>query len=292
MADRLIALPAPAQHATGQHSVADPARPTTLKLRLIVRRSPDGLQAPILTDRTDLSAADIAQRMANRWRQENYFKYAREHFAADALDSCADAPDDPTRLVPNPAKATAPSQVATPRADVAGAHTCLDETIGTAVARSDAPRTGARPPSTHRQSGLGRRKQIWPMPSSPRGTHPPSPAGAGPPWQPVAGDRTETADPRDPDERLQHRKRPDPATAAHYSRGEDDAAPCSRSVHVARRSGDHRRHSARQVRLDPASASRRSQALAAHCAELTDTQANCPGTDRVLAYSVKGHPTT
>ena len=76
-----------------------------MTLRLIVRRSPGGHQTPILTNRTDLSAAQVAYRMAARWRQENYFKYAREHFALDALDSYADQPDDLGRLVPNPAKA-------------------------------------------------------------------------------------------------------------------------------------------------------------------------------------------
>ena len=44
------------------------------------------------------------------------------------------------------------------------------------------------------------------------------------------------------------------------------------------------------VRLDPASAPRRSNALAALCTELTDTQTRYPGTDLTLAYSIKGHP--
>ena len=76
-----------------------------MTLRLIIRASPDGHQTPILTSRNDLTAAQVAYRMSNRWRQENYFKYARAHFAPDALDSYADTPDDPTRPVPNPAKA-------------------------------------------------------------------------------------------------------------------------------------------------------------------------------------------
>jgi len=57
LAERSITLPAPA---------ADP-----VTLRLIVRRSPDGHQTPILTSRTDLSAAQIAWRMSRRWRQAN-----------------------------------------------------------------------------------------------------------------------------------------------------------------------------------------------------------------------------
>ena len=44
------------------------------------------------------------------------------------------------------------------------------------------------------------------------------------------------------------------------------------------------------VQLDPASAPRRSKALAALCTELTDTTTRYPGTDLTLAYSVKGYP--
>jgi hypothetical protein len=83
-----------------------------------VRRSPDGHQTPILTNRADLSAAQIAYRMGTRWRQENYFNYAREHFAAGALDSYGDQPDDPDRLVRIPAKARALAQVAAARGTV------------------------------------------------------------------------------------------------------------------------------------------------------------------------------
>jgi transposase len=44
-----------------------------------------GRQTPILTNRQDLSAVMVAYRMFHRWRQENYFKYAEEEFALDAL---------------------------------------------------------------------------------------------------------------------------------------------------------------------------------------------------------------
>jgi len=45
----------------------------------------DGRQTPILTNRQDLSAVMVAYRIFHRWRQENYFKYAQEEFALDAL---------------------------------------------------------------------------------------------------------------------------------------------------------------------------------------------------------------
>ena len=44
-----------------------------------------GRQTPILTNRQDLSAVMVCYRMFRRWRQENYFKYAEEEFALDAL---------------------------------------------------------------------------------------------------------------------------------------------------------------------------------------------------------------
>src|SRR5664280_3399574 len=54
LAERLIDLPVPARPQTGGQG-AKPA--STLRLRLVVRRSPDGHETPILTNRTDLTAA-------------------------------------------------------------------------------------------------------------------------------------------------------------------------------------------------------------------------------------------
>jgi hypothetical protein len=45
----------------------------------------DGRQTAILTNREDLSTVTVPYRMFDRWRQENYFKYAEEEFALDAL---------------------------------------------------------------------------------------------------------------------------------------------------------------------------------------------------------------
>jgi hypothetical protein len=64
--------------------------------------------------------------MSSRWRQENYFRYARTHFALDALDSYAATPDDPRRLVPNPAKKTAAARVKAASHAVTGAEASRD----------------------------------------------------------------------------------------------------------------------------------------------------------------------
>jgi hypothetical protein len=65
----------------------------------------------ILTTRRDLPAAEIRYRMGSRWRQENHYRYARIHFDLDSHDTYRATDDDPTRMVPNPAKKPAYQQV-------------------------------------------------------------------------------------------------------------------------------------------------------------------------------------
>ena len=73
-----------------------------LRLRQVTRLSENGHQTPIVTSRRDLPALEVAYRMFERWRQENFFKYLREEYALDALVEYATEPDDPARQVPNP----------------------------------------------------------------------------------------------------------------------------------------------------------------------------------------------
>ncbi len=74
--------------------------------------------------------------MSSRRREENYFRYARTHFALDALDSHAAVPDDPDRLVPSSAKKAATARVR--RAEAAA---------GAAEAGRDASLLGLRSPA-------------------------------------------------------------------------------------------------------------------------------------------------
>jgi len=77
--------------------------------------------------------------MTGRWREENYFRYARAHFALDALDSYAVIPDDPARLVPNPAKKQAAAAVKTAKKTLADAEA--------PPASASWTRCGSRPPA-------------------------------------------------------------------------------------------------------------------------------------------------
>ena len=70
--------------------------------RRIVVRTKDGHQTPILTSLTAVAAAKIACLIFARWRQENFFKYSKEHHGLDQLLGYAWAEADGARLVPNP----------------------------------------------------------------------------------------------------------------------------------------------------------------------------------------------
>lgn len=71
-------------------------------MREIRRLCPTGHQTAILTTRYDLPVAVAAYRMFERWTQENFFRYMRQHFALDALVTYAVEPADGERTVPNP----------------------------------------------------------------------------------------------------------------------------------------------------------------------------------------------
>jgi transposase len=90
-----------------------------LRLRQVTRRTDDGHQTPILTSRRDLTALEVAHRMFDRWRQENFFKYLREEYALDALVDYGVVPDDPTRDVPNPRRHALDAQLRHARAELA-----------------------------------------------------------------------------------------------------------------------------------------------------------------------------
>lgn len=61
--------------------------------------------------RRDLGVVEVAVRMFDRWRQENFFKYMRQEHAIDALVQHDTEPDDPSRTVPNPARTAMDKEV-------------------------------------------------------------------------------------------------------------------------------------------------------------------------------------
>jgi transposase len=101
-----------------------------LRLRQVVRLSDDGHQTQVITSRWDLADIEVAYRMFERWRQENFFKYLREEYLLDALADYQVEPDDPTRTVPNPERRALDQDVRSARAAVAK----LEQAYGAAAA--------------------------------------------------------------------------------------------------------------------------------------------------------------
>jgi hypothetical protein len=90
-----------------------------LRLRQVTRLCDDGHQTQVITSRWDLHDIEIAYRMFERWRQENFFKYMREEFLLDALIDYRIEPEDPTRTVPNPERRALDKEISVARADLA-----------------------------------------------------------------------------------------------------------------------------------------------------------------------------
>ena len=254
----------------------------TITLRQIVRLV-DGHQTHILTSRLDLDTAEIAARMFNRWRQENYFRYARQHFALDALDTYTVVDDDPDRTVPNPAKRAAQRQVRrleqvvadgeatlgrhrnTPQ--LSGSLDELDTTLDQVRAQlADARRTAADTPTRLPLADIAPDARLLDTETK-LVTHACR----------IAAYNTESALAR--------------LVAPHYARAHDEARSLIREALTS--AGDlHIADGTIHLTLNPLSAPRRTRALAAICELLNDTQTTYPGTDLVLTYRVKPQPGT
>ena len=86
-----------------------------LRLRQVTRLREEEHQTAVVTSRWDLSAVEVAYRMFERWRQENFFKYQREEYAIDALVDYGTETEEADRLVPNPDRRKVEKELATAR---------------------------------------------------------------------------------------------------------------------------------------------------------------------------------
>jgi transposase len=89
-----------------------------LRLRQVTRLCDGGHQTQVITSRWDLRDIEVADRMFERWRQENFFKYMREEFLLDALVDYRIEPEDPTRTIPNPERRALDKEIRAARADL------------------------------------------------------------------------------------------------------------------------------------------------------------------------------
>ena len=282
LADGTIELPV----TSGRH------KGEVLALRQVTRRD-KGKQVHILTTsgNQELPAAGVVYRMTGRWREENWFRYGRAHFALDALDSYAVTPEDPDRKVPNPAKKAAAAAVKNAKKNLAEAEAArqrkLDKLRSPApgqeavitnamLARLDAPVDAAR------RALDAARAEAKKIPAKiPLAQHNPDMVRLDAETKLImhavkmAAFNAETTLAR--------------ALHGNYARAEDEAYALIREALAV--SGDIiPGDGTLTIRLDPLSAPRRTRAIAALCDQLNAAQARYPGTDLTLRYEVKNHP--
>jgi len=259
-----------------------------LVMRQVTRRK-GSHQTHVLTTNRLLSTVEVAHRMFDRWRQENFFKYMRQEFAIDALVQYGAEPDDPQRDMPNPAWAQADKALAKARAKLRR----LEAQYG-AAARENPEKK--RP--TIRGFKIAHGTEI------------------GIPMREVKAEVDELRAVRDalpkrvtvgelddpPVRLLPARKRLSDGLkmlayqvetdlyrllAPHYARADDEGRTLLASA--LQSAGDLEcSHGELRVTLAPQSSPHRSRAVAELCETLNETRTCFPGTVLVLRYSVRG----
>jgi hypothetical protein len=250
-------------------------------------------QIHILTTRADLPVEQVIYRMGSRWRQENYFRYARMHFDLDSHDAYATTDDDPTRMVPNPAKKKAHQVVLADRARYDRALAATDAALleamspppGVSVLTSntdhDRLTAGLRAAEADLDTALETHRVI---PTR-------LPLGQVAPGQQVLDIQTKL---------ITHAIRIaafNTATAlaravrvhTSYARANHEAHALIRQALTS--SGDIDPHDGvLTVRLDPLPTRRATNAIAELCEHLTATHTRYPGTNLTLRYEIKNRP--
>jgi transposase len=250
-------------------------------------------QIHILTTRVDLPIEQVIYRMGSRWRQENYFRYARMHFDLDSHDAYATTDDDPTRLVPNPAKKKAHKQLLAAKARYERALAATDAALLEAVS----PPPGETVLITNKDHDAltedlrAAESALDTAQATHRAAASRLPLAEVNPGQQVLDVQTKL---------ISHAIRIaafNTATAlarairvhTGYARANHEAHALARQALTG--SGDiDPGDGTLTVRLDPLPTQRATTAIAQLCEHLTATKTRYPGTDLILRYEVKSHP--
>ena len=250
-------------------------------------------QIHILTTRTDLTPGEVIYRMGSRWRQENYFRYARMHFDLDSHDAYATTDDEPTRMVPNPAKKKAHQRLLAARAAYQRALARTDAALleaksppaGQSVLITNQVHNALTADLRHAETTLDTAQAAH------RAVPARLPLAGVNPGQQVLDTQTKL---------ITHAIRMtafniDTALAravrvyTGYARADDEAHNLIRQALTG--SGDiNPGQGVLTIRLDPLPTRRATTAIAQLCEHLTATETRYPGTHLVLRYEVKTRP--
>ncbi len=264
-----------------------------LRLRQVTRLSEDGThQTPVVTSRRDLSALEVAFRMFERWKQENFFKYLRDEYAIDTLVDYRVEPDDPERDVPNPERQKLDAELKAARAVVArlSAQYGLEAMINVEQVRptmrgfkiANAKKTREVYATLKRVVALQERRARTP-------TRIPVQDVVGP--EEVVKLAVERKHLTNLVKMVAYQAESDLARilAPHYPRAEDEGRTLIGSA-LASAADIEVTENELYVRLAPLSSPHRSKAIAAVCDELNRAAVRFPGTRLTLRYAVAEHP--
>ena len=264
-----------------------------LRLRQVTWLSDDGAhQTPILTSRRDLTPAEVAYRMFERWRQENFFKYLREEYALDALADYAVVPDDPARDVPNPHWRRLDAQLRQAKADLAKLHAAYGfEAVANPERRRPTMRGGFK--IAHGQLGHEIRAALKRV-TALKARRDQTPRRV-PVADTVAGEVVKLA----PEKKLltnilklvayQAESELVRAVAPHYKRAEDEGRTLITAAFNSTADLEAT-DSELRVTIAPQSSAHRTKAITALCEELNRTNTVFPGTRLRLRYAIKVKP--
>jgi hypothetical protein len=250
-------------------------------------------QIHIAATRADLPVEQVIYRMGSRWRQENYFRYARMHFDLDSHDAQAQTDDDPARLVPNPAKKKAHSKVLAARARYDRALAATDAALleavspppGVSVLITNNDHDGLTAGLRAAEADLDTAQEIH------RAIPARLPLGQVNPGQQVLDIQTKLITHAIRIAAFNTATTLARAIRVHtgYARANDEAHALIRQALTG--SGDiDPRDGVLTVRLDPLPTRRATIAIAELCEHLTATKTRYPGTDLILRYEVKTRP--
>lgn len=259
-----------------------------LTLRQVTRLSGDGHQTTVLTSRKDLRAVEVAYRMFERWQQENFFKYAAEEYAIDALADYEVEPADPTRTVPNPKRKEADKTLAEARAELAK----LLKNLGAAAADNPEAKRPTMRGFKIAHGKLGKqiralRDRILTLQQAQKAVEKRVPVVDVLRGKPVVKLSTERKHLTNVLKMVAYQIESEllATLGRQYARVDEEGrtlvqATLQTTATIEPRSG------VLSVRLDPLSSPHRSLAVAAACAELTDAAASFPGTSLRLRFNV------
>ena len=262
-----------------------------LHLRQVTRLSDDGHQTQIVTSRRDLTAIEVAYRMFERWRQENFFKYLRQEYALDALVDYGVEPGDAARLVSNPQrrKVNAELRKAYDELNLLAAEYGAEAFANVEVVRSslkqfkaaNAPLERRIRAALERVNALEKKRAVIPT--------------RVPIQQLTDGEviklRVERKHITDLLKMVAYQAESDLVrlVTPHYRRAEQEARTLIRTALAVHGQLDVTRDQLR-VSLEPLSSPHMTHALAALCERLNETRTCFPGTNLRLAFDVLPQP--